>query len=61
MNADQIRDKAHRRLLNAVISFAGAGRNGSAAEMQLADIEMQAAAEHSQAVLYPKQSKDHRP
>lgn len=49
-------DHAHRRLLNAVISYQGATQNGSQAEIQAAAIELKAAQDESQELLYPDQS-----
>lgn len=50
MNA---KDHAHRRLLDAVISFRGADQNGSRAEVREAAIELEAAQNESQELLYP--------
>lgn len=47
-------DQAHRRLLDAVISFRGADQNGSKAEVRAAAIELEAAQKESQELLYPK-------
>lgn len=54
MNAANLETKAHRRLLNAVISFVGADQNGSKAEVQAAAIELEAAKCASQKLLYPE-------
>jgi len=47
-------DHAHRRLLNAVISFQGATQNGSKKEIRATAIELKAAQEESQNLLYPQ-------
>lgn len=46
---------AHMRLLNAVISFVGATQHGSKAEIRETAIELSAATENSQEILYPTQ------
>lgn len=46
-------DHAHRRLLDAVISFQGADQHGSKAEIKAAAIELEAAKNESQNLLYP--------
>lgn len=49
MNEQEI---AHRRLLNAVISFVGATQNGSKAEIKETAIELEEATKNSESVLY---------
>ena len=46
-------DQAHRRLLNAVLSYIGADLHGSRAEIRAAVIELHAARDESQKLLYP--------
>lgn len=50
-------ERAHHRILNAVISFQGADQNGSRAEVRAAAIELEAAKIESQKLLYPSESK----
>ena len=47
-------DQAHRRLLNAVHSYIEADVHGSKAEIRAAVIELHAARDESQQLLYPK-------
>lgn len=49
-----IQEQAHRRLLDAVLTFVGADEDGSKAEIRAAAIELRAARENSQAILYPE-------
>lgn len=49
-------EHAHHRLLDAVISFMGADQNGSRAEVRAAAIELEAAKQESQKLLYPDES-----
>lgn len=48
------KDQAHRRLLDAVISFTGADQNGSREEVKTAAIELEAAMRASKKLLYPE-------
>ncbi|MDD2732353.1 MAG: hypothetical protein PHF56_00305 [Desulfuromonadaceae bacterium] len=52
--AEIAKDQAHRRLLDALISFTGADQNGSRAEVKDAAIELEAAQRASQKLLYPE-------
>lgn len=54
MNAQE---KAHHRLLNAVISYIGADQNGSQQEIRDAVAELHASREESQKLLYPPQQQ----
>lgn len=54
MTTSTAKDQAHRRLLDAVISFTGAEQNGSRAEVRAAAIELEAATRASQKLLYPE-------
>lgn len=54
MTANMAKDRAHRRLLDAIISLTGADQNGSRAEVKAAAIELEAAREASQKLLYPE-------
>ena len=47
-------DQAHRRLLDAVISYIGADLYGSNKEIRAAVIELHAARDESQQLLYPE-------
>ncbi|MDA8416572.1 MAG: hypothetical protein M0Z78_05830 [Betaproteobacteria bacterium] len=48
-------EKAHHRLLNAVITYIGADQNGSQQEIRDAVAELHASREESQKILYPPQ------
>lgn len=54
MTSNTVKDQAHRRLLDAVISFIGADQNGSREEARAAAIELEAAKRESQKLLYPE-------
>lgn len=49
-----LKDQAHRRLLDAVISLTGADQNGSREEVRAAAVELEAATRASQKLLYPE-------
>lgn len=46
-------EQAHRRLLDAVISYVGADQNGSQQEIRDAVAELHSAKDESQKLLYP--------
>jgi hypothetical protein len=46
-------EQAHRRLLNAVITYIGADQSGSQQEIRDAVAELHAAKDESQKLLYP--------
>lgn len=48
-----VKEHAHNRLLNAVISFTGAEQHGSREEIRSAAIELEAARRESQNLLHP--------
>lgn len=54
-----LKDQAHRRLLDAVISLQDADQNGSRLEIEAAAVELEIAKRQSQKLLYPEQSHDH--
>jgi arginyl-tRNA synthetase len=57
MKTTAAKDRAHRRLFNAVISFTGAEQHGSRVEVRAAAIELEAATRESQKLLYPEEPK----
>jgi hypothetical protein len=49
-----LKDQAHRRLLDAIISLKGADQHGSSLEIDAAAVELEIAKRQSQKLLYPE-------